>query len=137
MVFSGSLDPKWSGSFTPTITYQRFTLSAMTAFYLGHYFRPNFNKWYYDSSYSYGNAAPKEYLAYWRASEEERKDMLGNGMVMNNSEMYWDDVYFSDRHIAKADYLKLRNIVLTYRFSHKICKKLGMEGCVCVRRSTM
>ena len=127
VVFSGSLDPKWSGSFTPTITYQRFTLSAMTAFYLGHYFRPNFNKWYYDSSYSYGNAAPKEYLAYWRASEEERKDMLGNGMVMNNSEMYWDDVYFSDRHIAKADYLKLRNIVLTYRFSHKICKKLGME----------
>lgn len=41
VVFSGSLDPKWSGSFTPSVSYRRFTLSAMMAFYLGHYFRPD------------------------------------------------------------------------------------------------
>lgn len=128
VVFSGSLDPKWSGSFTPSITYQRFTLSAMTAFYLGHHFRPNFNKWYYDSGYNYGNSAPREYLNYWRASEEQRQTMLGNGMVMTNTEMYWDDVFNSDRNIAKADYLKLRNIVLSYQFDRKLCQKIGLDG---------
>lgn len=126
VVFSGSLDPKWSGSFTPSVTYQRFTLSAMAAFYLGHYFRPNFYKWYYTSSY--GNSASKEYLNYIRATPEQRENMLGTGEVMNNVEMYWDDVHKSDRNIAKADYLKLRNIVLTYDFSDNICKKIGLSG---------
>ena len=126
VVFSGSLDPKWSGSFTPSVSYQRFTLSAMAAFYLGHYFRPNYYKWYYTSSY--GNWASKEYLAYWRATPEQRENMLGTGTVMDNVEVYWDDVHQSDRNIAKADYLKIRNIVLTYDFSEKICKKIGLSG---------
>lgn len=126
VVFSGSLDPKWSGSFTPSVTYQRFTLSAMAAFYLGHYFRPNYYKWYYTSSY--GSWASKEYLNYVRATPEQRENMLGTGEVMNNVEVYWDDVHKSDRNIAKADYLKIRNIVLTYDFSDKLCKKIGLSG---------
>lgn len=126
VVFSGSLDPKWSGSFTPSVSYQRFTLSAMAAFYLGHYFRPNYYKWFYTSSY--GNSASREYLAYWRATPEQRETMLGTGGTMDNVEMYWDDVYQSDRNIAKADYLKIRNIVLSYDFSEKICKKIGLSG---------
>lgn len=128
VVFSGSLDPKWSGSFTPTVTWQRFSLSAMTAFYLGHKFRPNYEKWHFNTSYSYGASAPKAYLDYWRATPEERQNMIGNGMVMTNTEMYWDYPYYSDQHIASADYLKLRNVVLTYTFAEKICRKIGLSG---------
>lgn len=128
VVFSGSLDPKWSGSFTPTVSWQRFSLSAMTAFYLGHKFRPNFEKWHFSTSYTYGRSAPKVYLDYWRATPEERQNIIGNGQVMNNTEMYWEDPYYSDQNIDKADYLKLRNIVLTYNFAEKVCRKIGLSS---------
>lgn len=128
VIFSGSLDPKWSGSFTPSVTYQRFTLSAMAAFYLGHYFRPDYNRWSYSSASSYGNYAPRAYLDYWRASEQERETMLGNGVVMTNSEVYYEDVYRSSANVAKADYLKLRNIVLSYQFAPQVCRKIGLSA---------
>ena len=35
--FSGSLDPKLSGSFSPTVTWQRFSLGGTFVFYTGHY----------------------------------------------------------------------------------------------------
>ena len=39
VVFSGSLDPKYVGSFTPHITWNGFSLSAMCSFYGGHKMR--------------------------------------------------------------------------------------------------
>lgn len=128
VVFSGGLDPKWSGSFTPSISYGNFTLSAMTAFYLGHYFRPNYNKWTYTSSTSYGSSAPREYYAYWQASESERANMIGNGYMMSKCSFMPQYVYYADQNIAHADYLKLRNIVLSYSFPTSICRKIGMSA---------
>ncbi|MDE7375035.1 MAG: TonB-dependent receptor, partial [Odoribacter sp.] len=128
VVFSGNLDPKWSGSFTPTITYRNFTLSAMAAFYLGHYFRPNYNKWSYSSGMSYGSTAPREYLAFWQASEAQRENMIGNGYIMSWCSMLPTNVYLADGNVDRADYMKLRNIVLTYSFPNKICHKIGMSS---------
>ncbi|MDE5810322.1 MAG: hypothetical protein K2H59_08615, partial [Muribaculaceae bacterium] len=128
VVYSGNLDPKWSGSFTPTVTYQNFTLSAMTAFYLGHYMRINYNKWSYTTGMSYGNSAPKEYLGYWEASESERENLIGNGYMMTGCSLYPNHVYFADQNVDHADYLKLRNIVLTYSFPNKITRKIGMSS---------
>lgn len=128
VVYSGNRDPKWSGSFTPTITYQNFTLSAMAAFYLGHYMRINYNKWTYTTGMSYGTSAPKEYLAFWQAPESERVNMIGNGYIMEGCSLYPDHVYFSDQNIDHADYMKIRNIVLTYSFPSRLCRKIGMSS---------
>lgn len=128
VVFSGTLDPKWSGSFTPRITWHNFSLSAMTAFYLGHYFRNDLDHWTYSMGTSYGNSAPKAYLEYWKASEAEKDNMIGNGYMMSNTDMYYSDVKFSDRNVDHADYFKIRNIVLTYNFPTKICKKIGASS---------
>lgn len=127
VVFSGALDPKWSGSITPTLTYQNFTLSAMASFYLGHYFRSNYNKWTYSYSNSYGSTAPREYLSYWKASSEDRKNMIGNGYMMSECSFMPGNVYYSDQNVDHADYMKLRNIVLTYSFPSSICSKIGMS----------
>lgn len=125
VVYSGNLDPKWSGSFTPTITYRNFTLSAMAAFYLGHYMRINYNKWSYSTGMAYGNSAPQAYLDYWQAPESQRQDMIGNGYMMEGCSLYPNHVYFSDQNIDHADYLKIRNVVLTYSFPSNICRKIG------------
>lgn len=126
--YCGSLDPKWSGSFTPTITYKRFSLSGMFVFYAGHYFRATADEWTIDNSYSYGSAVPKSYLKYWRASEQERKGMLGNGYMMKDIHIYTDDLYYCDQDVDHADYMKLRNIVLGYNFSDNICHRLGLAS---------
>ncbi len=128
VVFSGALDPKWSGSFTPTVSYRNFTLSAMAAFYLGHYFRPNYNKWTYTSEINYGTQPTREYLTFWRATAEQRKDIIGNGYIMSETSMLPDQVCYADQHVDHADYLKLRNIVLSYSFPSNICKRLGVSS---------
>lgn len=128
VVFSGNIDPKWSGSFTPTVTYQNFTLSAMAAFYLGHYMRANYNKWSYSTGSSYGNTAPAAYLDYWNASPEQQMNMIGNGYMMQYCSMQPGHVYFADQNVDHADYLKLRNIVLTYSFPAKMIRKIGLSN---------
>lgn len=54
--------------------------------------------------------------------------MLGNGAMMRNVEVYWDDAPLNNLNVAHADYLKLRNIVLSYDFSEKLCGKIGLSG---------
>lgn len=41
VVFAGGMDPKYTGSFVPEITWKGFTLNAMFAYYGGHYMRAN------------------------------------------------------------------------------------------------
>lgn len=126
--YCGSLDPTWSGSFTPTITYKGFSLSGSFVWYGGHYFRANGDEWSSSTSYKYGSTAPRCYLNYWRASEEERKTMFGNGYMM--SQMYIPDfeVKYNDQTVDHADYMKLRTLTLGYRFPSNICRLLKLEG---------
>ncbi len=129
IVYSGSLDPKLSISFAPEISYKGFSLSAMMVFYGGHYFRANTQEWSRDGGYeAYGNAVPKCYLNYWRASETDRKNMLANGYPSTNMMMYSSDLSYIDQNVAHADYMKVRNIILGYRFPRLLCQKLGLQG---------
>lgn len=129
IVFCGSTTPKVSASFTPTLKWQRFTLSGVFVYYGGHYFRANAQAWNTSMSYSYGNAVPKCYLDYWRAEESQREGMLGNGYMMSklysNASYY---TYFNDQNVDHADYLKLRSVVLGYNFSDGVCKSLGISA---------
>ena len=126
--FSGSLDPKLSGSFSPTVTWQRFSLGGTFVFYTGHYFRATAQQWSTSSGLYYGNAVPKSYLDYWRASESERKDMLGNGYMMSNMYVNTSDLQYCDRNVDHADYLKLRSLVLGYSFTDRLCRSLGINS---------
>ena len=126
--YSGSLDPKLSGSFSPTITWQRFSLGGTFVFYTGHYFRATAQQWSFSDGMSYGNAVPKCYLDYWRASEEERGIMLGNGYMMSDTDIYSGDMQYCDRNVDHADYLKLRSLVLGYSFADRVCRSLGITS---------
>lgn len=128
IVFGGSLDPKWTGSLTPTITWKRFTLSGMFQFYAGHYFRAGAAEWQASAGSSYGSALPRSYLNYWRASEEERKTMLGNGYMLSRSNFYTDQLYYCDQDVDHADYMKLRSLVLGYDLPDALCTRLGLQG---------
>lgn len=128
IVFSGSLDPKWTGSIMPSVTWKRFSLSSMMQFYAGHYFRANAKEWKTSATSAYNNAVPRSYLNYWRASEEQRQTMLGNGYMMTRMNFYASDLYYCDQDVDHADYMKLRNITIGYDIPDLLCARIGLQA---------
>ena len=100
----------------------------MFNFYAGHYFRAKAYKWRSTASSNYGYEVPRAYLDYWRASEEDRKNMLGNGYMMMRTNFYTDQLYYCDQDVDHADYMKLRNLVLGYDLPDALCTRLGLQA---------
>lgn len=126
-VFSGGLDPKLTANFTPEITYKGFSISGMFVFYGGHYMRVHADDWTINSGIdSYGTEIPRSYLNYWRSDDKTK--YLANGYAAQNMNMYSTDPTMFDFNVVRADYLKLRTLVLGYKFSQLFCHKLGIDG---------
>ncbi len=129
VVYSGSLDPKVSMSFTPQFTWQGFTLSCMFAYYGGHVMRARVEDWTYQgSAYGYTvhdetEAIPRSYLNYWTTTSDQypANGYAGSANVVGNYQ-------YLDANVVPADYLKLRNIVLDYEFPKTICRKLHLQS---------
>lgn len=126
-VFCGGLDPKVTASFVPEITYRGFSLSAMFAYYGGHYMRACVNDWTTGgSAYGYNNGdivTPASYLNYWNATDKTLYPANGYLGGVNVT----GDPKYMDTNVVPADFMKLRNIVLGYNFSRDICNKLGIN----------
>ncbi len=129
VVFCGSTDPKFSGSLRPTLTWKGFSISALFVFYTGHYFRGDTYSWNTISGYAYRYASTKNLLDYWRASDEEKQYMLGNGRMMSRSSVsIYDLADYCDQTVLPADYMKLRSLTLGYSFSPQLCRHIGVQA---------
>lgn len=127
IIFSGTLDPKISGSFTPEITWNGFSLSAMFNFYTGHYFRANtdyYGNYGSEKGYTdlFASGIPSSALDYWRGVE----GAMPNGYKTKNIQGFEYSQYMNS-NVHHADYLKLRNIVLSYSFDPKLIKRIGLN----------
>ena len=128
-VFSGTYTPTISGAITPEITWNGFSLSAMFNFYGGHYMRTDNDVWNatigsgQGYKAAFGDASvPKDYLRYW----EGDRDVPANGyMKIHYSDM--SDAVYRDTNVERAGYVKLRNIVLGYDFSKRVCRAIGLN----------
>ncbi len=129
VVFSGSLDPKVMGSLTPTLSWQRFDLSMMMAWYTGHVMRANVDNFTSEgSSYGYDGLAsleaiPSAYLDYWRTGDASRfpaNGYSGNSFVVGNPQ-------YMSSNVVSADYMKIRDIVLSYSFAPSVCRALHLD----------
>lgn len=130
VVYCGSLDPKVSLSFTPTITWKGFTLSAMFMYYGGHVMRARVEDWTSDgSAYGYRSlstveAVPASYLNYWTSDTRDQYPANGYPGSTNVVGSY----QYPDANVVPADYLKLRNLVLGYDFPKSITRKLHVQA---------
>lgn len=128
VVYCGSLDPKYTASFSPVLTWKGFTLSALFSFYGGHHMRVRAEDWStagsiggYDS-HLIDSPVPSSFLDYWRA--EDKTGLVPNGLAG----VYTVSDWRLDANVVPADYLKVRNIVLGYDFPSRICRKIGIAG---------
>lgn len=129
-VFSGTYTPKTSGSLTPEITWNGFSLSAMFNFYGGHYMRTDNEVWTntigngagYKPAFGNG-AVSRDLLRYWQGDP----DVPGNGyFAIKYSNM--SAAKYRHTNVEHADYIKLRNLVLGYSFDKKLCTRIGLNN---------
>ena len=129
-VYGGTMTPKITGSVTPEIAWNGFGLSALFTFYAGHYMQTNAELWTQSgSNYGYnaidgfgGNILASQ-LEYWNGDTSRP----ANGY---RSYLYQGLEYakYCNTTIEHADYMKLRNIVLSYSFPQSICHKIGINN---------
>lgn len=129
IVFCGSLDPKVMGSFMPRLSWRGFDLSVMLAWYTGHVMRANADTYTSEGSmYGYNGlseieAVPSSYLNYWKS--EDPTLYPANGYAGGTNVIGYGS--YMNANVVSADFMKIRNIVLSYQFADNICKKLHLE----------
>lgn len=126
-VYSGGLDPKVTMNLMPEITWRGFSLSAMFAYYGGHYMRARVDDWSsYGTLSGYNNqdgVIMSSYLNYWNSADKTlypANGYLGTANVTGTPQ-------YMDATVVPADYLKVRNIVLGYNFPQSVCRSLGIN----------
>lgn len=126
VVFSGSIDPTITASFSPIISYKGVTLTAIFNFYGGHYFRATANEWFYGAgAYTGYTTLLKSNLKYWESPDKTK--YIANGYAAQNMRMRSSNLQYIDQNVDHADYMKLRNIILGYTFPRVMCQKLGVK----------
>ena len=123
VIFAGGLDPKFTGSFAPEFTWKGFTLSAMFAYYGGHYMRANASAWQSNLSFlgSGRGLAQASCLDWWRNPDSEDAQPQGGSAMMLS--INGQGMPMVDKCVFPADFLKLRNIVLSYEIPSGLCRK--------------
>lgn len=119
-IFSGTTTPKWTGGFTPEVTWNGFTLSGMFSFYGGHVRRVSPVIW--NTMYGYDGQCPASALDYWNGVEGAIPNGYQTKYLKNGT------IGASDfRNVEKANYMKFRTLVLTYNFDRKLVRHIGLN----------
>ncbi|WP_289287676.1 SusC/RagA family TonB-linked outer membrane protein [uncultured Duncaniella sp.] len=129
VIYSGPATPKFTGAITPTITWNGFSLSAMFNYYGGHYMRVGNDEWSESAGggYGYGNtfgngAVSSSALRYWHGDTS----YPANGYFQKDYK-YLNYASYRNTNVVHADYLKFRNVMLSYNFDPKLCRKIGLN----------
>lgn len=129
-VYGGTMTPKITGSVSPEITWNGLSLSALFTFYAGHYMQTNAELWYqsgsnhgYNAMNGFGGDILASQLDYW------------NGDISRPANGYRGYLYqgldyakYCNTTIEHADYMKLRNLVLSYSFPQSLCHKIRVNN---------
>jgi hypothetical protein len=131
--YSGSADPTDIGSLNNTFTYKGFRLNVFMTYSFGNVVRldPVF-----DSSYSDMTALPREFKNRWERPGDEavtNVPVIATKRQENNygeSDLAtaYNAYNYSSARIAKGDFIRMKDISLSYDFSKAVTNKLGVNS---------
>lgn len=122
LVYSGQTEPKTMMGMDNSFSWNGFTLSILMAYYGGHVIRALEEK---ETFYVPYTAIPSYFLNAW--DEETNPDSKTPGLGRYASQLRSSEPSYSDISVRKADFLKIRNIVLGYDFPRQWVNKLGIN----------
>ena len=131
LVYEGSIDPTITGSFGNVFTYKNFKLNVFMTYAFGNVIRldPVFK-----SSYSDLTAMPKEFKNRWTVQGDE---LITNVPVIADKRLLNNDPYlsyaynaynYSTERVAKGDFIRMKEISLTYDFPAKLIQPLKLSA---------
>lgn len=126
LVYSGTITPPYAASFSNTLRWKELSLSFMFSYYGGHHMKGVFGDFITGTGISVN---PDRLTAdFWRKpGDENNPDTTPARMkgINANVQNLWKA---ADRHIQKGDYIKLENIVLSYRLPQNVLKNTFIKG---------
>lgn len=131
MKYEGSTDPTDQGSFGNVFTYKNFKLNVFFTYSFGNVVR--LDPAYY-TGYTDLDATPRELTDAWTVPGDEKFTnipvVLDSRFIRNNSNYaYAYNAYnYSTETIAKGDFIRLKDISLTYDLPRDVVKKMKMNN---------
>ncbi|MDR2948429.1 MAG: SusC/RagA family TonB-linked outer membrane protein [Prevotella sp.] len=124
--YEGSTDPTYSGGFGNIFTYKNFRLNVFITYSMGNVIRldPVFRDEYTDLS-----AMPREFADRWTLSGDEQRTNIPVILNIRQTEAntYLQRLYniynYSDARIAKGDFIRMKEMSLTYDFPKSLIGK--------------
>lgn len=126
LVYSGTYDPPYNASLSNTLRYKGVELSFMFVYYGGHVMRD------VSASYYPKDSRPDQMVLtnldrvnmnYWKKPGDEKNPDVSPAYksgASNSLTYLWNA---ADKHIQKADYIKLRDLSLSYYFPKSLISK--------------
>ena len=144
LVYSGQKDPKISGGFTTSLRYKNLTLNANFAYSFGNVKRLNF---LYEGKFmmpSPQDNLHSDLLKRWKKPGDEAKTNIP-GFVLDGTSEYnlyvpipstvtlnsYDMYNYSDIRVVKGDFLRCRNLSVSYVVPPKFVQNLGLSTASC------
>lgn len=116
LAYSGTLRPKYTMGLTNSFTYKQLSLSIMIIANGGNVMRDVVSP--IQSNFG-GKNVDARMMNFWRKPGDENvPGMLPAPDLANNGREYYNLIWFAnDRNVLKADYIKVRDIALSYNFA--------------------
>lgn len=127
LVYSGTYDPPYSASMTNALSFKGFDLSFLFVFYGGHVLRDVSAGYYHTGKAPHESVLTnfdREHLNFWKNPGDENdpsKAPAYKTSVYTSTSDLWKA---ADKHIQKGDYIKLRDITLSYTLPQSIVSKI-------------
>ncbi|WP_067149499.1 SusC/RagA family TonB-linked outer membrane protein [Pseudotamlana agarivorans] len=136
----GTNDPPYHASFSSNISYKQLNLSFLFIYYGGHVQRDVAagHTQTYKYPYDITRNLDRVHLNYWKEPGDEADIYKAPAINWNNTDLNENPDYiqssqrnlwtYADIHVQKADYMKIRNITLSYNASNEILEKINFSS---------
>ncbi len=120
-IYAGSPEPKATGGFNTSLSWKGLSLSAYFEFVAGHkIMEPN---QYIDDGYDMTGNTTTAALNYWQKPGDTG---VTPKVVAGNPGAYY--VSYSTRFLKKGDYMRIKDVTLSYSLQAKALNKLNIKG---------
>ena len=131
LIYEGPTDPTITGSFGNVFTYKNWKLNVFITYSFGNVVRLDP---VYSNEYSDLDATPKEFINRWTLPGDEKLTTVPviADKRMNELDPYLSRVYnaynYSTDRIAKGDFIRMKEISLTYDFPKDWANKMKLSN---------
>ena len=130
LVYMGTRNAPYSASLTNHLRYKNFDLSFMFVYYGGNIMRDVASDymWTRYPVLNYAANLDRDRLVFWRNPGDEKNPDMNPAFQFRNGKNCQDLWQYSDKHIEKADYIKLRDITVGYTFPKAWLRKAYIQN---------